>query len=349
MVVGILDRRTGTRDLSRLPALGREWRWIERHGARCRRHDGRRPAHRRVHREGSRLRVVRRCRFGGHWSLLAAAVRFGADGRVLRAVLLAAFVAPRRRAAMIRSRGGPPTDRGAVVEIGAPAALLASDASCSGCCRRGRTGSASASARRCTAGRRSVHLAIWHGGNLEFTLSVPRARKRRLVFALYNRWRPTPGPGCSFPSASAHTRDAARGAQGVAPGDGRGATRIAPGVRRVILTTAMGLPAWVLVSRWDWSGLAGRDRSVGTCRSSASSWSRHWARTSCGADSPPPCSSAPRDTRWPRSSWPTARPTWRSRRSRSRRCRPSCSSSCSDGCRDSSNDSRVAAGASSPR
>ena len=230
--------------------------------------------------------------FGGHWLLLGVVVaRLGADRRVLRAFYWSAFVAPRRRApsSARRRRDDATGHRDAVVAIRRRRrSLLASGASRSAWCRRSRT-------RWRPLGSRALrgrHV----GPPRDLARLEPRARALRR------------GARNRRPAVRALSTAAGRAAPAVALpigervyfGSLRGVASVShrvtgivqngslPVYAGVILTTALGLPALVLVTEWDWSGWPTPWGGSATSRSSASSWSPPSARPG-----PPPLRGGP--------------------------------------------------------
>ena len=182
MVVGILDRLTGTRDLRRLPALGREWWWIEVTALVAAATMAGVPLTAGFIAKEADFESFADARFGGHWPLLAVVVA----GSVLTAAYSAtfywgAFVAPRRRARRRVGAGvdatGPPV-RPPSWRFGAPGRAAGLGCLVLGVVPSIEDSLASVAVRALYAAATSVHFAIWHGVNLELVLSVAGARRR---------------------------------------------------------------------------------------------------------------------------------------------------------------------------
>jgi multicomponent Na+:H+ antiporter subunit A len=254
MVVGILDRLTGTRDLRRLPALGRGWRWIEVTAFVAAATMAGVPLTAGFIAKEADFESLADAGFSGHWLLLAVVVA----GSLLTAAYSArfcwaAFVAPRRRA---RHRGGdavatpsPPS-----WSFGAPAALLSLGCLLFGLVPSAEDSLASASVKALYAGAESVHLAIWHGWNLELTLSLLAIAGGIGLLVIYSRLRP-PAPRLHLPIGERAYFGTLRGIAWVSHRvTGFVQNGSLPVYAGVILATAMALPAWVLVTQWDWNG-----------------------------------------------------------------------------------------------
>jgi multicomponent Na+:H+ antiporter subunit A len=255
MVVGLLDRLTGTRDLQQIPVLGREWRWIEVTALVAAATMAGVPLTAGFIAKEADFESLADARFGGHWWLLVVVV----IGSVLTAAYSArfwwcAFVAPRRRARADRD-GHAPVVPGPSSSFGTPAALLAVGCLVLGLAPGSEDSLVSASIKGLYARAHSVHLAIWHGVNLELVLSVLALGSGILVFALYNRWRGAPRPRLHLPVGERAYFGTLRGIAWVSHRvTGVVQNGSLPVYAGVILTTAMALPAWVLVTRWDWNG-----------------------------------------------------------------------------------------------
>jgi multicomponent Na+:H+ antiporter subunit A len=257
MVVGILDRLTGTRDLRRLPALGKGWRWIEVTALIATATMAGVPLTAGFIAKEADFDSFADGRFGGHWLLLAIVV----VGSILTAAYSArffwdAFVAPRRR---VDARVDDPLPSTASTapswSFGAPAAILSIGCVVFGLVPSAEDSLASASVRALHEGARSVHLGIWHGWNLELTLSLLAIAGGVLLFALYDRRRIAPAPQLRLPAGERAYFAALRGVAHVSHRvTGIVQNGSLPVYAGVILATAVGLPAWVLVTKWDWSG-----------------------------------------------------------------------------------------------
>jgi multicomponent Na+:H+ antiporter subunit A len=256
MVVGILDRLTGTRDLRRLPALGREWRWIEITALVATATMAGIPLTAGFIAKEADFESFADARFGGHWLLLAVVVL----GSVLTAAYSArfywcAFVAPRRRARAGTAVAAAATPPPPTWSFGTPAALLSLGCLVLGLVPSTEDSLASASVKSLYAGAHSVHLAIWHGVNLELTLSLLAIGVGILVFARYDRRRFASRPRLELPAGERAYFGTLRAIAWVSHRvTGVVQNGSLPVYAGVILTTAMALPAWVLVTRWDWDG-----------------------------------------------------------------------------------------------
>lgn len=257
MVVGILDRLTGTRDLRHIPALGRGWRWVEGTALVAAATMAGIPLTAGFIAKEADFDSLAHARFGGHWALLAVVVL----GSVLTAAYSArfhwsAFVAPRRRA---RADGHPTLEQdrppGPAASFVAPAAVLGIACLALGFAPSVENSLASASVRTLYASAESVRLAIWHGWNLELTLSLLALATGALVFILFERRhaasdsvaRPASGERAYAATMAGLVQVSRRTTAVVQNGS-------LPVYAGVILTTAMLLPGWVLVTRWDWHG-----------------------------------------------------------------------------------------------
>ena len=117
--------------------------------------------------------------------------------------------------------------------FGTPAVLLSLACLALGLLPSTEDSLASASVRGLYAGAESVHLAIWHGWNLELTLSLLALGTGVLVFALFNRGRTAPRPRLQLPVGERAYFGSLRGvAVDLAPRDGCRAERLAARVRR---------------------------------------------------------------------------------------------------------------------
>jgi multicomponent Na+:H+ antiporter subunit A len=256
MVVGILDRQTGTRDLRRLPPLGREWKWIEVTAIVAAATMAGVPLTAGFIAKEADFESFADAGFGGHWLLLAVVV----GGSFLTAAYSArfywaAFVAPRRRARRAGDDAPAGTSPAPSWAFGAPAALLSLGCVGFGSLPSAEDSLASASVHALYTGAESVHLAIWHGWNLELTLSLLAIAGGILLFALYDRWRRAPTPQLRLPVGERAYFGMLRGIAWVSHRvTGIVQNGSLPVYAGVILTTAMALPAWVLVTEWDWSG-----------------------------------------------------------------------------------------------
>jgi multicomponent Na+:H+ antiporter subunit A len=254
MVVGILDRLTGTRDLRRLPALGRDWRWIEVTAFVAAATMAGVPLTAGFIAKESDFESFADARFGGHWILLAVVV----VGSVLTAAYSArfywsGFVAPRRRARRrieVETTAIPAPSW----SFGMPAALLGIACLVLGLSPSTEDSLVSASVDALYEGAHSVHLAIWHGMNLELALSLLALAAGVLVCVAFLRMR-APAPRLGLPVGERAYFGMLRGVAWVSHRvTGVVQNGSLPVYAGVILVTAMALPAWVLVTEWDWNG-----------------------------------------------------------------------------------------------
>jgi multicomponent Na+:H+ antiporter subunit A len=254
MVVGILDQQTGTRDLRRLPPLGRSWWWVELTTLAGAAAMAGVPLTAGFIAKEADFAAFADARFGGHWLLLAVVV----VGSVLTAAYSAkfywgAFVTPRRRA---RTGGDdvPPRSPSPSWAFGAPAVLLSLGVLALGIVPSAEDSLVSAAVRALHAGTAAVHLAVWHGWNLELALSVLVLGGGLLLFAASDRWRPRLASRQVVPTGE-HVyflvlRGIANSSRRVTGIVQNGSLPVYAGV---ILATAAALPAWVLVTEWNWT------------------------------------------------------------------------------------------------
>jgi multicomponent Na+:H+ antiporter subunit A len=255
MVVGILDRKTGTRDLRSLPVLGRRWWWIEATAAVGAAAMAGVPLTAGFIAKEADFDSLADARFGGHWFLLAVVVL----GSVFTAAYSAkfywgAFVMPRRRARLQAAATPPPVSRPSW-RFGLPAAVLAFGCVVLGLVPAVENSLASASVRALHGGPATVHLAIWHGWNLELALSALALAGGIALYVLVDRDRVSLTRRSGLP-------DGERAYLTVLRGIARGSRRVTgivqngslPVYAGVILATAAALPAWAIATEWDWSG-----------------------------------------------------------------------------------------------
>jgi multicomponent Na+:H+ antiporter subunit A len=255
MVVGILDRETGTRDLRQLPALGRGWWWIEASAAVAAAAMAGVPLTAGFIAKEADFASLADARFAGHWLLLALVV----VGSVLTAAYSAkfywgAFVLPRRRA-RLEAKAIPPPVAPPSSRFGLPAAALAFGCVVLGVVPSLEDSLASASVRALYGGVATVHLVVWHGWNLELALSMLALGSGFALFVLVDRGRVSLARRSGLPDGERAyflvLRALARESRRVTGIVQNGSLPIYAGV---ILATAAALPAWLLATEWDWSG-----------------------------------------------------------------------------------------------
>ena len=255
MVVGIVERETGTRDLRKIPRLGRSWWWIELTAVVSVASMAGVPLTAGFIAKEADFESFADARFAAHWVLLAVVV----VGSVFTAaystrLYWGMFVSPRRRArgvpdgtALAHSRPSWP--------FGLPAAVLAAGSVAFGLVPALEDSLVSVSVRALGFAGVSAQLAIWHGWNLELVLSAVAVGGGLALFALYDRRRVSLSRRSMLPSGERAylltLRAIARASRRVTGVVQNGSLPVYAGV---ILVTAVALPAWVLASKWDWSG-----------------------------------------------------------------------------------------------
>ena len=253
MVVGILDRETGTRDIDELPSLGRGWWWVEGVALISV-----------ISMAGVPLGIGFVAKESAYDALLHAP--FSASGFVLGAVVigsmftvaysarfyLGAFVGPRRRA-----RAGGEARSGAVPRPAwrfvAPAALLAAVGIVLGVAPGLEDELASAAIPGYPS--LSVHLTLWHGWSVPLALSAITLGGGALLVAADRRTQQVLALGRTIPSAqrfhlemlSGLVRSSRRVTGAVQSGS-------LPVYAGIILATAAILPITVLATSWSWTG-----------------------------------------------------------------------------------------------
>lgn len=258
MVVGILDRQTGTRDIHELRPLGRGWRWVEAVALVSV-----------ISMAGVPLGLGFVAKESAYNALLNAP--FSASGLVLGAAVigsmftvaysarfyLGAFVGPRRRA---KTDVGPPVGAGASPaprapswRFVAPAALLAAVGIVLGVAPGLEDELASVAIPGYPT--LSVHLTLWHGWNVPLALSAITLTGGALLVAADRRTQQVLSLGRVVPSAqrfhlemlSVLVRSSRRVTGTVQSGS-------LPVYAGIILATAAILPMTVLATSWTWSG-----------------------------------------------------------------------------------------------
>jgi multicomponent Na+:H+ antiporter subunit A len=257
MVVGILDRMTGTRSLRAIPALGRAWRATNVTTLVAVATMAGVPLTAGFIAKEADFDSFADARFDGHWVLLAIVV----VGSVLTAAYSArfywsAFVAPHRRARDTRT-----TIESTPVPISAPSAPTRSFLGPAvvlavGCLVLGLVPSAedsliSASMRALYSRARELHLAIWHGWTLDLVLSLLALAAGLLLFSWYDRRRADHVTGAPAGERVyfASLRALAEVSHRVTGVIQNGSLPVYTGV---ILATAVLLPAWFAVTQWSW-------------------------------------------------------------------------------------------------
>jgi multicomponent Na+:H+ antiporter subunit A len=259
MVVGVLDRETGTRDLRRLPALGRPWWWIEATAAVSAASMAGVPLTAGFIAKEADFESLTDARFGGHGLLLVVVV----VGSVLTAAYSArfywgAFVAPRRRARARHEEAAheeaAPSAPSPSWRFGAPAGVLALGSVVFGVLPGIEDPLAASSVRALHAGTPSVHLAVWHGWSFELWLSALVLGGGLALFMLYEGGWISLTRRSGLPNGERAyylvLRALARESRRVTGVVQNGSLPVYAGV---ILATAAALPAWTLATEWDWS------------------------------------------------------------------------------------------------
>ncbi|HUR23692.1 MAG TPA: hydrogen gas-evolving membrane-bound hydrogenase subunit E [Acidimicrobiales bacterium] len=250
MVVGLLDRQTGTRDIRELPALGRSWRPVEIVSAVSA-----------ASMAGLPLAAGFIAKESAYGSLLDAP--FSASAAVVVAVVggsmltvayaarfhWGAFIAPRRRA-----RAGP--------EAPAPSVLFAAPVVCLGVLTvlLGTVPSvldrlATAAVHSLDSAARPVHLALWHGLNAPLALSAITVTGGAFLAIANRGTQRVLARGSTVPRAD-------RAYLGLLHALGATARRVTAVVQNgslpvyagVILMTTAVLPALALLRSLDWPG-----------------------------------------------------------------------------------------------
>jgi multicomponent Na+:H+ antiporter subunit A len=249
MVVGVIDDATGTRDLRRLPVLGRGWRGVEAVTVvSCAAMAGVPLGGAFVAKELA-YDALARGGFTGARVVLVAVVA----GSVLTAAYSirfwwGAFAAARRRAP-IDSGPAPALPHAAFV---LPAALLTLAGLAFGAVPRLGDRLAAASVPALAHG---AHLSLWHGAGLPLLLSA-LALLGGALLAAGDRWvQPTLARGGAVPSGAEGYRGALRGL-GTLSARVTGVVQSGslPVYAGVILATAALAPTGALLLRWSWGG-----------------------------------------------------------------------------------------------
>jgi multicomponent Na+:H+ antiporter subunit A len=250
LVVGTLDRGTGTRDRRELPALGAAWRPVEAISLVAALSMAGVPLAAGFVAKESAYDALEAGGFGGSWFVLALVVA----GSALTAAYAArfhwgAFVAPRREQ---RPRFPAAPDPA----LWAPAAVLAVGTLVLGIAPGLEDPLVSSALTALYPGVEDVHLALWHGFNVPLGLSAVTLAAGALVF-LADRWvQPVLALGRAVPDGSAVYLAGLRGLAGIA----RRVTGVVqsgslPVYAGIILATAAVLPAGaLLVSDSAWPG-----------------------------------------------------------------------------------------------
>jgi multicomponent Na+:H+ antiporter subunit A len=256
MVVGILDRQTGTRDIHELPSLGRGWWWLEGVALISV-----------ISMAGVPLGLGFVAKESAYDALLHAP--FSASGLVLGAVVigsmftvaysarfyLGAFVGPRRRAKVgvgpaSDGRAAPP---GPPWRFVAPAAFLAAVGVVLGMAPGLEDELASVAIPGYPT--LAVHLTLWHGWNVPLALSAITLAGGALLVAADRRTQQILALGHSIPSAQrvhlAMLSVLVRASRRVTGTVQSGSLPVYAGI---ILATAAILPMTVLATSWSWTG-----------------------------------------------------------------------------------------------
>jgi multicomponent Na+:H+ antiporter subunit A len=253
MVVGILDKQTGTRDIRELPALGgRRWWWIEA------------------------ATIVSAASMAGFplsagfiakeeaYGALADAPFRGAD-LVLAALVAGSmltvayawrfwwgtFVAPRRR----RQHRAPRAEPTLAAVFTAPALVLAATSLALGLAPGLGDRLATAAVRGVGFSDASVHLELWHGLNLPLVLSAVALAGGAVLVAANERIQPVLAAGRSMPSGDDAYLLSLRAIEAVS-GRVTGVVQNGslPVYAGVTLAAAAVLPAGAALADWSWPG-----------------------------------------------------------------------------------------------
>jgi multicomponent Na+:H+ antiporter subunit A len=257
MVVGMLDRLTGTREIGRLPALDRSWWPIDVITIVSAASMAGVPLTAGFIAKEADFDAFVDARFDGHWLLLAVVV----VGSVLTAAYATkfywgAFVAPRRaRSRADRREGGEQASPGPPAWwFAAPAAVLTVGTLVLGFVPSVEDSLATASVQGLRRVYPDVHLALWHGWNLELALSACALVGGVLLAAVDARrdaFRPSPAVPVAESVYFATLRGVTYASRRVTGVVQNGSLPVYAGV---ILATAAALPAWVLATQWEWPG-----------------------------------------------------------------------------------------------
>ena len=250
MVVGVLDRQTGTRDIRELPALGDGWRLVEVVSAVSA-----------ASMAGLPLAAGFIAKESAYGSLLDAS--FTASDAVLGAVVggsmltvayaarfhWGAFISPRRRA---RSGGAAPAPS---VTFAAPVVCLGALTVVLGTVPSVTDRLATAAVRSLDSAAETVHLSLWHGLNVPLALSAITVAGGAILAVADRRTQRVLARGSTVPRADAAYL-------GLLHALGATARRVTAVVQNgslpvyagVILTTAAVLPAVALLRSVDWPG-----------------------------------------------------------------------------------------------
>jgi multicomponent Na+:H+ antiporter subunit A len=250
MVVGIVDRTAGTRDLREIPPLDRRWWWVEATALVSVLSMAGVPLLFGFVAKETDYDALLEAPFGGAWIVLAAVV----GGSMLTAAYsarfyLGAFVTPRRRA---RTAASPPAPAPAPAwAFAAPGAVLALATLVLGVVPGVLDELLAAS----VPGVASVHLEVWHGWTTELVLSAITLAGGAVLVVFDGPVQRVLALGITLPSAQLAYLSILRGV-------GEGSRRITGVVQNgslpvyagVVLATAALLPAVVLATSWEWSG-----------------------------------------------------------------------------------------------
>ena len=253
MVVGVLDRVTGTRDIRTLPALDRRWRWVETTAAVSVASMVGVPLVLGFVAKEEAYAALSTDPFSASWVVLAAVVS-GSMLTVAYGVRFywGAFVAPRRRARVGAGTPLVPTPSWPFV---APAACLAVASVVLGIAPALADTLASASIGNLYATAEPVRLALWHGVNEPLVLSAVTLAGGVLLVLADRRLQPVLAVGSRIPSGEEVYLALLR-ALGIVSRRITGAVQNGslPVYSGVILATAAMLPIAALATSWDWPG-----------------------------------------------------------------------------------------------
>ena len=257
MVVGILDRRTGTRDIRELPALDRRWRLVEIITVISAMSMAGLPLAIGFIAKEAAYESLADSPFTGA-ALVLAGVVLGSMLTVAYSVRFwwGGFVAPRRRA---RPEAHTPTTTTTPPAPGwsffAPALGLAAGSILLGVVPSLADRLATAAVRSLDVRADAVHLAVWHGVNLPLALSALTLAGGAIIAIGDRRVQHMLIAGSAIPNGAAvylsmlRTLGAtARRVTGVVQ---NGSLPVYCGV---ILSTAAVLPAATLLREWEWPG-----------------------------------------------------------------------------------------------
>lgn len=251
MVVGILDRQTGTRDIRQIPALGRNWRWVEGASAISAASMAGLPLAAGFIAKEAAYGSLLDATFSGSDVVLAAAVG-GSMLTVAYAIRFhwGAFVLPRRRA---RAEAGPGTTPS--TRFVAPVVLLTLLTVLLGVVPSVADGLVTAAVRALGGAEGTVHLAPWHGLNVPVALSAITLAGGTLIAVADRGAQRVLRWGRAMPSADT----AYLGVLHAVGATARRSTAVVqngslPVYAGVILTTAAALPALAFLRRSGWPG-----------------------------------------------------------------------------------------------